>query len=182
MNNRSLKIILLTFLLPLGGLAAQTLNKVVTDRKTGKEVLVGYCDREGLQGELFGSYYEEEYRSYEPDLATLAMLRKVAGQWEATIVLGTWCSDSQREVPRFYRILDEMGEDQASVFLIGVDRMKEADEVDIRDLEISLVPTFIFCRDGKEIGRIIESPAESLEKDMLSILSRPPKPPAPGTR
>jgi hypothetical protein len=33
------------------------------------------------------------------------------------------------------------------------------------------VPTFIFMKDGQELGRIVEYPLESLEKDMAKILS-----------
>ena len=38
-------------------------------------------------------------------------------------------------------------------------------------MEIELVPTFILDYNGEEIGRIIESPEESLEKDLLRIIS-----------
>jgi len=56
--------------------------------------------------------------------------------------------------------------------LINVNRemVGLADEVD--GLEIHFVPTFIFYRDEEEIGRIIEMPYESLEKDMLEIVKK----------
>ena len=38
-------------------------------------------------------------------------------------------------------------------------------------LKIELVPTIIFYKDGYEIGRIVETLTESLEKDLLKILS-----------
>ncbi|MBE0641086.1 MAG: thioredoxin family protein, partial [Bacteroidales bacterium] len=163
-------------------LGAQEFNKVIMDSKAGKEVMVGYLTRDGLKGEVFGTYYEEEYRSYEPVSKIVETLRRLPDAWEVTIVLGTWCSDSQREVPRFLRIMDEAGIKDSRITLIGVDRKKEARGLDLEDLEIELVPTFIFYRDGKEMGRIIETPKENLETDMLVILARPPAPPPPGTR
>ena len=36
---------------------------------------------------------------------------------------------------------------------------------------ITNVPTFIFYKDGKEVNRIVESPVEFLEDDILAILS-----------
>ena len=36
------------------------------------------------------------------------------------------------------------------------------------------VPTFIFYRGGQELGRIVEYPIESLEADMVKILSGQP--------
>ena len=38
-------------------------------------------------------------------------------------------------------------------------------------LNIEKVPTFIFYKNGIEIGRIIESPEKSIEKDFLKILN-----------
>lgn len=171
---------LLTALLVVFTASAQELNQVKKDRKSDKDMLVGYCDREGLEGEVFGEYFEDEYRTYEPDIEVIKNLRTLPGTWQATVVLASWCSDTQREVPRFYRIMAEAGFDEDDVELIAVDRKKKAGDVDIEELEVERVPTFIFYKDGKEIGRIIERPKETLEKDMLLILARPPKPSAPG--
>ena len=42
------------------------------------------------------------------------------------------------------------------------------------DLKIIRVPTFIFYKDEEEIGRYVEYPRESMEKDILKILTRQP--------
>jgi len=86
--------------------------------------------------------------------------------------MGTWCSDSRREVPRFYKILDSLNFPSAKVKLIMVDRKKEAAEVNIASLNIELVPTMIIYNDGLEIGRIVETPKETLEKDLAAILTK----------
>jgi thiol-disulfide isomerase/thioredoxin len=107
------------------------------------------------------------------------MLRKLEEPWTATLVMGTWCGDTHREIPRFYRILDEMGVSDQSITLIAVDRTMQADGLDLEDLEIERIPTFIFYKKGKEVGRIVENARETLEDDMLLILSRPSLPAAP---
>jgi len=43
-----------------------------------------------------------------------------------------------------------------------------ANETD--NLDILKVPTIIFYLKGKEIGRIVETPVKSLEKDMARII------------
>lgn len=164
-----------------GEIFAQKLNHIAIDPKINKEVLLGVCNREGLKSDVFNSYYVEEYASYEPALAFTQKLKQIKPDWHVVVVLGTWCSDSQREVPRFFRIMDECGFPDSMVTMYGIGREKNAGEVDISSLEISLVPTFIFFRKGKEIGRIVESPIETLEKDMLVLLAHPPKPPLPGS-
>ncbi len=79
-------------------------------------------------------------------------------------------ADSRREVPRFFKIIDEIQFPQERIKIFGVDRKKESSEGDIAALNIELVPTFIFYVNEKEIGRIIETPEVSLEGDMLKIL------------
>ena len=85
------------------------------------------------------------------------------------IVMGSWCSDSQREVPRFYRIMDDVGIPDEKVELISVNRDKVVPGMDISVLNIERVPTFIVYDGIKELGRIIETPVETLEKDLLRI-------------
>ncbi len=99
------------------------------------------------------------------------MLNEVKTDYTIKIVMGTWCSDSRREVPRFYKLLDELKLVDEEITLINVDRMKKVPEINMDDLNILLVPTFIIYRGGKEIGRIVETPIETLEKDLLNILS-----------
>jgi len=84
--------------------------------------------------------------------------------------MGTWCSDSRREVPNFYKILDKLNYPDNKITLINVDRKKNGIEIDVSKLNIELVPTFIVYRNNTEIGRIIETPNESLERDLLKIL------------
>jgi hypothetical protein len=40
-----------------------------------------------------------------------------------------------------------------------------------RGLEIYNIPTFIFKKNGNEVNRIVEFPIETLEKDILNIVS-----------
>lgn len=149
---------------------SQSLNLLTVDEKQGVPILIGLCSREGFDMEPF-AWFSEEYNRYTPDMAILSRL--TAGDLAGvtiTVILGTWCSDSQREVPRFFRILDECPFDQSKIELICVNSAKEVPGEDISVYGIERVPTFIFYRDDAEAGRIVETPVESLEKDMVAIL------------
>ncbi len=151
---------------------AQTSNQCVIDQKSGKPMLVGICNREAMQDSSFAWWFNSEYENYELDRETLSKI-KIDNEFQSiTIVMGTWCGDSRREVPRFYKILDSLNFPSAKIKLIMVDRKKEADGVDISSLKIELVPTMIFYNDGLEVGRIIETPKETLEKDIEGILAK----------
>ena len=150
---------------------SQELNNKITDPKLNKEILYGYCDRAGLEKGDFGKLFEEYYQIYEPDKDVLAQLRQYHEGVEILIVLGTWCSDSQEQVPKFFKILDKIRFDRKNVQMICVDSNKEAGLVDIVNYNIQKVPTFIVYRKGREIGRIIETPYSTLEKDLLMFFS-----------
>jgi hypothetical protein len=55
--------------------------------------------------------------------------------------------------------------------LVTVNRFKKTPENLQEGLNILKVPTFIFYKKGKEIGRYVEYARESLEEDMLKIVS-----------
>jgi hypothetical protein len=60
----------------------------------------------------------------------------------------------------------------ANIKMICVDGDKKCEDVDISGLNIEKVPTFIIYAGNKEIGRIIETPANSIESDLLQILQK----------
>jgi hypothetical protein len=167
-----MKILTLLFTLifcSLFGLT-QELNQIVNDENTDEQILIGDCDRSGLKDGEFGTYYDEYYKSYDPDKDVLKKIKERREGVTITIILGTWCHDSKEQVPRFYKILDRLWWKKKDIRQYCVDTSKLAGDMDIREFDIVKVPTFIFYRDGREIGRIIETPVISLEKDMLMIL------------
>ena len=159
-------------LLSVTGLQAQQLNKMVFDEKSQLDIILGPCSREGLINSPFAPDYHAEYSAYTLPFQILDSLKIVAEGLSMKLVLGTWCGDSKEQVPRFFKIYD-MAKLDFPVELICVDRQKLAGETDISQLGIEKVPTFIFFRNGAEIGRIIETPLHSLEQDMLTIFKHP---------
>jgi len=143
----------------------------VFDEKSQTDILVGACTREGLLGCAFAEDYNIEYPSYKPNDTVVAQLKNLINSVTCVIVLGTWCGDSKEQVPRFLKIIDQTGVNFDKLKFYCVDRQKEAPDMEIKTTyTIEKVPTFIFYRNDKEIGRIIETPQISLEKDLLDIL------------
>ena len=106
------------------------------------------------------------------DRETAAALAAVEPGAEITVFLGTWCGDSRREVPRFWRALDESGGlVPFTVRHIGVSRDKKAPAELVTANDIRYVPTFIVTRNGAEVGRIVESAPHGVEADLLALLS-----------
>jgi hypothetical protein len=163
---------LFSFLILTSAIYAQELNQVTDDTKSGKEILIGFCNRDGLQTGDFASYYKDEYKNYDPNREIVEKVKQHIDGMDIMIVLGTWCHDSKEQVPRFFSIMDKIEFEDKKITMICIDRDKKAGEIDIGELGIERVPTFIFYREKKEIGRITETPEKSLEEDMLLIIQQ----------
>ncbi|NQU81891.1 MAG: thioredoxin family protein [Bacteroidetes bacterium] len=163
------------FLLLTSTVFSQKVNKVEYSERVGSMILIGECNRDAFTMEPFQEWYDFEYEEYTPEQTVIEKLKKhINDVLRIKIVMGSWCSDSQREVPRFYRIMDEAGIPDEKVELLSVNRDKVVPGMDISALKIERVPTFIIHDGLKELGRIIETPAETLEKDFLRILVNKP--------
>ena len=152
---------------------SQARNAFVKDPKlNNKEVMIGYWDVRGLQEGEFGFYYGSQYEMYEPVEKYIEKMKGVINNTDITIVFGSWCPDSRRQVPRFMKVLDEAGFNYMHLTIIGVNRDKNALSVNITDLNVDRVPTFIVYQNGKELGRIVETPKKSLEKDLSKLVGK----------
>ena len=165
-----MKKIFIFFLLFASISFAQEKNRLSVDEKSGKPMLIGLCDRTAFADTSFSWWFNSESDMYSVDSVALKGVSGMMKEIKIIIVMGTWCSDSKREVPRFFKILDLLGYDQKNLTLICVDRNKKATGDEVEKLEIKLIPTFIFYKNDVEIGRIVETPKESLEKDLLKLL------------
>ena len=76
-------------------------------------------------------------------------------------------------MPHFLKLADALKLSDSDITFIAVDGSKKAENGLIDKMKITNVPTFIFTdKKGTEIGRITETPKETLEKDMLKILTQ----------
>jgi hypothetical protein len=163
----------LIFSLSFHFIFSQSLNVIVKDPDLkNKEVMVGKCNRDGLKQGEFGAYFKSQYEVYEPAQKYIDKMKTKINLVDITVVFGTWCSDSKLQVPRFYKILDQSGYNEKRMTVIGVNRKKKAFTTNIEHLKIERVPTFIVSQNGKELGRIIESPKKTLEKDLARIIKK----------
>lgn len=163
-------LILLAIIVVTNTLFAQNVNTEIRDSKLKKDVLVGFCNEKGLEKGEFGVYFKSQYEVYTPKAKTIQKIKSKINDYDIKIVFASWCSDSKLQLPRFYKILDLAEFKKSQLETIGVDRTKNALVVNIADLNIELVPTFIVYKHGEEIGRIVETPVKTLEADLLKLI------------
>ncbi len=138
--------------------------------------LLGPIQIADLEKPPYSDWYTESYKAYEPNAEVMERLGKHVDGTEYILFLGTWCEDSQREVPGMIKILDRLGVSRKRLELIGVDereeQYKKSPGGETETFKVDLVPTLIVRKEGSELGRIVELPWGTLEEDLLEIFEK----------
>jgi len=141
------------------------------------QVLLGPVTREQVETAV-PAWVQAEVEA-KPDLAVTRALAAVAPGAEVTVLLGTWCSDSRREISRLWKALDSIGAGAGggpsgglpfSLGYIGVDEAKREPAAAVAAAGLKYVPTLIVRRDRREVGRIVEESPHGVEIDLLALL------------
>jgi thiol-disulfide isomerase/thioredoxin len=88
---------------------------------------------------------------------------------EIEAYVASWCSDTHEYFPVFLASLDASGAQPKSLKIFALDKRKTYPGFK-NELRIERIPTFVFLKDGKELGRFVESPKKSVVEDVLSLL------------
>ncbi|QTY27424.1 thioredoxin family protein [Flavobacterium sp. CS20] len=141
--------------------------------------IIGQTNKNEILNSRHKSWFNKNYNSYEPSPKHIKQIKKLLAKndYKIEVYFGTWCSDSQREVPRLIKILEASEFDFDNLKLVGVGPEKKVPNVSKKrqkQLNITNVPTIIVYQDDKEINRFVEYAQESLEKDFINILAKKP--------
>ncbi len=156
------------FLLP--GCSSQQFQVEV--EPSGTRVIKGIFERTDLEHDSTFTWYKTNYSSYAVDPTTLQDITILSNDIRYILVVGTWCGDSKREVPHLFKIFDAAKISDHQLLMIGVDRSKKSDDGFTEKYNIQRVPTLVILKGDQELGRIVENPRESLEKDLVRILQK----------
>lgn len=170
MNVRCILFVLLIWSAVLGSCAAQTYT--VEIEPSGTKVLKGYFDRHVMEEDPHFSWFKTNYDAYQLDSSITAQIATLTDDVHFIMVVGTWCGDSKRELPKQFKILDAAKVPEDNVTIFGVDRSKKSQEGTTDKYTILRVPTLIVFRGEQELGRIVEHPRVTNEADLLRLLSK----------
>lgn len=147
-----------------------------TNNQAPDPVIYGSFQPRLLEQAPYAAWYKPNYEKYNADPEILKRLQQIKTRGlHIQVFLGTWCGDSKREVPAFIKLLHQMQFPQQQFQLIGLggsdSLYKQSPAGEEKGLGIFRVPTFIVYQNNTELGRINEYPIQSLEADLLKILS-----------
>ncbi len=113
--------------------------------------------------------WEERAGAWKVAPETLERLRSAAPA-RIEVVFGSWCPDSYDHLPPLIAALREARNPGLELVLIGVDRGKQDPTGAAGRLGVTRVPTVVVFRGDVELGRVIETPATTMDLDVARIL------------
>jgi len=108
---------------------------------------------------------------YSPRLDVISRLQEVPEVVRVEIYLGAWCPDCRQHVSAYLKIMDMVRNPMIRTTYTGLPRDRAARGPYTEGKNIERIPTFIVFLRDQEIGRIIETPALSVEEDLWNILA-----------
>ena len=110
----------------------------------GREAILEHCPA-----------WQAVVAAYQPDPEALEKLRGLA---------------REAHVSAFFKVLDLADTPLLQASYIGVPEAKDLRAPYVRDRKVEKLPTFVVLVDGREAGRIVETPQKSVEADLVRIL------------
>ncbi|MGB8959610.1 MAG: thioredoxin family protein [Candidatus Aminicenantales bacterium] len=130
--------------------------------------LVGPTNREAILEHV--PAWRDLVAAYQPKPEALDKLRGLGREVRIEVYFGSWCSDSMAHVSAFFKILDLVDTPLLQPVYFGVPEAKDKRAPYIEGKDIVKLPTFIVIVDGREAGRIVETPKKTVEEDLVTIL------------
>ena len=132
--------------------------------------VTGWVEKSFLLTDPGHAEFRALYEEVAVDENLAGMIHSLSGGVEVLVFYGPWCSDSRRLVPVFLRIAEKAGIPDERIRYYALDRSKKSSDGLTDQYAVQKVPTFILLQDGKEIGRVVETPRTTLEGDIVAIL------------
>lgn len=135
------------------------------------DLLLGSIEKADLQQAPHAAWFNPMYQSYKPNEKALKTIQEHINDYEIVVFMGTWCADSQLEIPKFYKLLDLSNFDMNNLEVTALREDKTLPDDSQKEYDVVYVPTIIFIKDGEEVGRFVEYAQEELEEDIAKIVS-----------
>ena len=137
---------------------------------SGNKIIKGFMTRQQLVTDTAFAWYAQNQQGYTPNQDALKAFRANKDSINIIAFGGTWCGDTKYVLPRFLALTDAAGLSQDRITLIGVDRAKKTIHHLAEAFNVTLVPTIIVMKNGKEIGRVVEYGKSGMfDKDLGEI-------------
>ena len=111
---------------------------------------------------------------YKLDSEKASLIKSFFDPKEMSFVIfgGSWCGDTETELPKIMDIFSQSGIPSSSFRIFGVNREKQEPTGVALKFKIEKVPTLIILLGNEELGRIVEFPRITWEDDILMMIAK----------
>lgn len=143
-----------------------------TNTKDGEtSILNGIVTKYILQNDPAFKWYTGSQTSYTSDADAIKAMEATKSNVKYVVFGGTWCSDTQFILPKFFKLQEESGVPDNNISFFAMDRSKKTIGNIGDAFKITNVPTIIVMKDGKEVGRVVEyGKSGKWDKDLAELL------------
>ncbi|OKY26271.1 thioredoxin family protein [Thalassotalea sp. PP2-459] len=114
--------------------------------------------------------FSNGYHQFHLSEEKTALIREWPDSTHFDVYFGTWCHDSEREVPKLLKIMDV--NKAFSHQLIALNYQKTEAKGRAKKAGVQFTPTIVIYVDDQEIGRIIERSRKSLVDDIDKMIKK----------
>jgi thioredoxin 1 len=146
-----------------------SLLSVLVHAESDADFALGVISESQLLSDFSG--FNEKFQAFSISEQEQKSIALWPNTLQIDVYFGTWCHDSEREVPKILKLLK--ANKNITLNLIALDYQKEDPQALAKDNQIKYTPTFIIYRDKskkEELGRIIERPNKSLVEDINQLI------------
>ncbi len=115
--------------------------------------------------------FNYNYVEYVPKSDPVQAIHNILQPVEIKAFFGDWCIDSKKHVPALIKTLEFADNANLKVTYINVTPDKKNPAELLNGWNIVSLPTLIVLQDGKELGRIVETPKSGIDQDLTAILA-----------
>ena len=122
----------------------------------GSKVLKGFIAPTILATDTAFTWFVQGQKSFTPNADVVKQYAAAKDSVSFFVFGGTWCEDTKHLLPNFFATTGAAGIPANHITLVGVDREKKTLFNLSEVFNVTLVPTIIVMKNGKEIGRVVE--------------------------
>lgn len=141
--------------------------------QTPSHIPVGDMNVERLNASF--PLFSDGFDAFDASKEQLDLVAKWPDNLNVEVYFGTWCHDSQREVPKFLKLValqQAQNGKSLSYQLVTLDYNKQEPEMRARNAKVKYTPTFVVKLGDKEIGRIVENTQQSYAHDITQMIAQ----------
>ena len=133
-----------------------------------EKTIKGKIDMKTLMNDPSTTWFYKGVNDYQPNENMLNYIKSNRSNFNMVVVMSTWDDASKNIVPALYKVMITGGSPEEQIVMFAADQKMQTDAP--VDYKVKKLPTIIVFKDGKEEGRIVGTPKESVEADLCRIL------------